>query len=517
MKNGASYVLGAWFSVVECAIISLMSLKLSLCVTLLFFTPAFVDAQSSATSGSSTISPETRDAVRQLIGDSILNGKAYEYDGHLADMIGPRLTGSSNYMRAAEWAEQQFKALGLTNVHTEEWTIPATWEPEGPATGRIVKPVEHQLHIYSLGWSPSTPKDGVAGEVVYVPSLLPEALDAQKAQLAGAIALVDRSSYGEKPTVGRILAGFEHLQSFSATAILTAGIANGGESLTALSFSGRIAPVPEAQIGLEDVLLIKRLLERGPVAVQFHLTNSIRKDAKIPNVIAEIAGREFPNEVVIVGAHLDSWQPGTGAQDNGTGVASVLEAARAIAALNRAPRRTIRFALFGGEEEGLLGSNAYVRQHTADLPKIDAVLVTDTGSSPAKGWYVMGREDEKEAVAALKPLLSGLGADGSTSDAQYIFQTDHAAFDVLGVPSLVLWNDMDKYNTLHHKASDTFDSVVQKDLTQGAAVTAVTAYAIADGRDPFAPHLSPAEVESMLQKSGSIDSYNYLKKNGALP
>jgi hypothetical protein len=350
-----------------------------------------------------------------------------------------------------------------------------------------------------------------------VPSLLPDALDAQKAQIAGAIALVDRSSLGEKPAIDTILAGIEHLNFLSPAAILIAGIANGGESLTALSLSGTIATVPAAQIGLEDVLLIKRLLDRGPVSVQFSFTNRIRKHVKIPNVVAEIPGRELSSEIVMVGAHLDSWQPGTGAQDNGTGVASVLEVARAIKALNRAPRRTIRFVLFGGEEEGLLGSAAYVRRHLADLPKIDAILVTDSGSEPAKGWFLMGREDEKEAVAALKPLLTGLGADGISSDAEYIFQTDHAAFDVLGVPSLVLWNDTEKYSALHHKASDTFDSVVEKDLTQDATVIAVTAYAIADSKEPFAAHLSPAEMQSALQKAGKLDGYNYLKKTGALP
>ncbi len=241
-----------------------------------------------------------------------------------------------------------------------------------------------------------------------------------------------------------------------------------------------IDAVPDAQIGLEDSLLIKRLLQHGPVSMQFSFANKIRSDVQIPNVIAEIPGSELPDQVVIIGAHLDSWQPGTGAQDNGTGAATVLEAARAIKALNRPPRRTIRFILFGGEEEGLLGSHAYVRQHMADLPKIDAVLVTDTGAEPAKGWYLMGREDERPPLASLNPLLAGLGADGISSDTGIIFQTDHAPFDVLGVPSLVLWTGMDKYGTLHHKASDTFDSVVAKDLTQSATVVTVTAYAIAD-------------------------------------
>jgi len=472
---------------------------------------------ASASAGALTIAADTRTAERQLIGDSLLNGQAYEYDRQLADAIGPRLTGSANFQKAVSWAEQQFKALGLSNVHTEEWTIPATWEPEIPARGHIVSPVDHTLHIVSLGWSPSTPPDGVTGKVVYVKELTVAKLDEQKSKLAGAIVLVDHASLGEKPKLDVIFSALEHLRSMGPLAIVTTGIANGAESMTALGFSGAIAPQPEVQVGLEDSLLIKRLLEQGPVSLHFSATNRIRTDVKISNVIAELPGKNRSAGVVLLGAHLDSWQPGTGAQDNGTGVASVIEAARAMKGLNRPPRRTVRFVLFGGEEEGLLGSAAYVRQHAADLDKIDAVLVTDSGSEAAKGWMLMGREDEKGAVEALKPLLSGLGADGITSDATYAFQTDHAPFEFRGVPELVLWTGSDKYDTLHHKASDTFDSVVQKDLAQGAAVIAVTAYTIADSPEPFASHLSPAGVRSMAEKSDNLPTLDYFKKIGALP
>jgi carboxypeptidase Q len=474
---------------------------------------------AAAAPATMTVTPETKAAVSKLIGDAILDGQAYEYDRQLADTIGPRLTGSANYMRAAEWAKQQFTSLGLANVHSEDWTIPATWEPEGPAAGHLTSPVDHQLHIYSLGWSPSTPKQGVKGEIVYIPSILPADIDkqAQKDKFKGAIIMLDKESFGEKPRIDNIFAGIEKLESYAPAALLIPGGPNGTESMTALSFSGEIAPLPEAQVGSEDASLIRRLLEHGPVSIEFSFTNRIRKNVKVPNVIAEIIGSQKPDEVVIVGGHLDSWQPGTGAQDNGTGASSVIEAARAIKALGRPPRRTIRFIVFGGEEEGLLGSTAYVHQHLAELPKIDAVLITDSGSQPAKGWYVMGRDDEKPSVAALKPLLSGLGADESTSDVSFIFQTDHASFDVLGVPSLVLWNDTDKYFTLHHKASDTFDSVIQKDLTQDATVVTVTAYAIADSKEPLAKHLTPDEVQAMLKKAGSLDEYEFLKKENSLP
>jgi carboxypeptidase Q len=493
-----------------------MRTTFTFCAALLI-APAFLAAQSSTSDTGFTVSPETREAAQRLIGDSIMNGKAYEYDEHLADRIGPRLTGSANYMRAADWAVQQFKSLGLSNVHTEEWAMPATWEPDGPVVGNITSPVDHVLHIYALGWSPSTPPDGVTGQVVWVHRMTSDSLDAQKAEIAGKIALVDSESLPAHGGVGELLGDLQRLRSFKPLAILRSGGPRGTESQSALQFAGTLAPTLQVQVGLEDSLLIRRLLETGPVTMHFSMKNTVRENVQIPNVVAEIPGREHPDEVVIIGAHLDSWQPGTGAQDNGTGAASVIESARAIMALNRPPRRTVRFILFGGEEEGLLGSAAYVRQHIAEMPKIDAVLITDTGSEPARGWYVMGREDERSSLAAFKPLLEGLGAAGISSDADAIFSTDHAAFNVLGVPTLVLWNDTDVYGTLHHKASDTFDSVVEKDLTQGVTMVTVTAYAIADAAQPFAAHISSAGVRTMLQKVGAQDSYKYLKDAGDLP
>lgn len=465
----------------------------------------------------SSISPATQEAISHLLGDTMLHGQAYEYDRQLADDIGPRLTGSENYMRAASWAEQQFRAIGLVNVHRELWTIPATWEPEEAATGSITAPIAHTLHIYASGWSCSTPKGGVEGRLVYLSSLTRSALDGQRATLSGAIVLLDAGRFADTPTLDELFSALEQLRSFSPSAILFAGGPNGTETLDAYTFSGRITSIPEAQIGLEDALLIERLLEKGPVTLRFSMKNRSRTNAQIPNIVAEIPGSEYPDEVVLVGAHLDSWQPGTGAQDDGTGVAAVLETARAILALHHPSRRTIRFVLFGGEEQGMLGSTAYVRQHSAELGHIDAVLITDSGSEPAKGWYLLGREDEKPAVDKLKPLLAGLGSDGTTSDTEFVFEADNAAFEVAGVPALFLWTDMTKYMGLHHKASDTFDSVVQKDLTQGTATLAVTAYAIADSETPFAEHLSTDQVEAMLKQAHQLEVYLYMKQVGALP
>jgi len=472
---------------------------------------------SSSAQSPAPVSPETRAAVRQLIGDIMVNGKAYDYDRQLTDTIGPRLTGSDNYVHAVSWATEQFKTLGLSNVHTEPFTIPATWEPEVPATGQIVEPRLQTLHIYSLGWSPSTPDSGVRGSIAYLKHLTVEEIDAEKDKLSGKVVLVDTESLGPEPRFSQILQGINHLKEVHPLALLLVGGPNGAESATALTFDGNLSPYPTAQVGLEDELLIKRLLEKGPVTVQFTYKNRIRRNVEVSNVIAEIPGSEKPNEVVIVAGHLDSWHPATGAQDNGTGASTVIEVARAVKSLNRPPRRTMRFILFGGEEQGLLGSTAYVRHHKDEMSSIDAVIISDTGAQRAKGWYVMGRNDEQNTIADIEPLLTGLGSDQTTSSVEFLFQTDHISFDLLGVPTLVLWNDTDKYFKLHHKASDSFDSVVQADLNQGVATTAVTAYAIADSAQPFAPHDTPAQVEEWLKDARQYDDYEFFKAAGVFP
>jgi len=472
---------------------------------------------SSSAQSPAPVSPETRAAVRQLIGDIMVNGKAYDYDRQLTDTIGPRLTGSDNYVHAVSWATEQFKTLGLSNVHTEPFTIPATWEPEVPATGQIVEPRLQTLHIYSLGWSPSTPDSGVRGSIAYLKHLTVEEIDAEKDKLSGKVVLVDTESLGPEPRFSQILQGINHLKEVHPLALLLVGGPNGAESATALTFDGNLSPYPTAQVGLEDELLIKRLLEKGPVTVQFTYKNRIRRNVEVSNVIAEIPGSEKPNEVVIVAGHLDSWHPATGAQDNGTGASTVIEVARAVKSLNRPPRRTMRFILFGGEEQGLLGSTAYVRHHKDEMSSIDAVIISDTGAQRAKGWYVMGRNDEQKTIADIEPLLTGLGSDQTTSSVEFLFQTDHISFDLLGVPTLVLWNDTDKYFKLHHKASDSFDSVVQADLNQGVATTAVTAYAIADSAQPFAPHDTPAQVEEWLKDARQYDDYEFFKAAGVFP
>jgi Zn-dependent M28 family amino/carboxypeptidase len=226
----------------------------------------------------------------------------------------------------------------------------------------------------------------------------------------------------------------------------------------------------------------------------------------VDNVVAEIPGTDGSGEYVLIGGHLDSWQTGTGAQDNGTGAASVMAVAQAIVASGLKPRRTMRFVLFGGEEEGLVGSLNYARAHAGDAAKCVGVFVSDTGAEQPKGWYTFGRKDENDALAALKPYLAPLGADGTTDEGQYTFETDEAPFLVQGVPSFVLWTATEKYETLHHKPADTFDKVIQRDLNLGATVEALTAYAFANTPVEL-KHYSAAELEEQLKGIKALVEY----------
>ncbi len=458
------------------------------------------------------------DLIR-LGGQMVVAGQAYEYDRHLADDIGGRLTGSENYAKAAEWAEAEFKRMGLEIVHRESWEIPATWEPEGVAEARLIAPHEQQLHLVSEGWSPSTPKGGVRGNVYYLDEVTTDAVKAQADKIKDKIVLVDGESLdaGEKKGFGKLFDALDMLTGVGAKAlVLGIGTTNNAASMVGITnFDGSLGNIVTGNLGAEDTSLLKRLLERGPVEIEFSFTNRIREHVKVDNVVADIPGTEKDGEFVLVGGHLDSWATGTGAQDNGTGAASAMAVAQAVKAAGLRPRRTMRFVLFGGEEEGLIGSQRYAKAHASDAAKCVGVFVTDTGAEPPKGWYVFGRKDEVEALAALKPYLAPLGADGTTDEGRFTFETDEAPFLVQGVPAFVLWTPVDKYFTLHHKPGDTFDKVNQRDLNVGAAVVGLTAYAFADWPGEL-KHFSAAELEDQLKKIDSLDDYKDLQAHGVI-
>ena len=442
-----------------------------------------------------------------LARSSVSSGRSLEYAGELT-ALGPRLTGTEGYQRAAEWSADRFRAMGLTRVTLEPFTIARGWERVS-ARARIVAPIARDLHLASLGWSPSTPGGGVEADVIAL-----ETFSLDRSLRSGSVAarslqgrivlLPEGDPPGDAVTAAntrRALAAA--LQGAGVLAILSPD-SDPDNQLSAREYEigPDVSVLPAAQIGGDDARVIRELAKKGSVRLSLEMINRVTPGATaVNNVLAEIPGRDRPEEWVVVGAHLDSWDFAAGAQDNATGVAMVLEAARAIAAMPQAPHRSIRFALWGGEEEGQLGSTAYANAHAAELDHLVATLNTDAGTGRIIGWTAPGRSD---VVRAARPLmqdfLTELGAATFDVSLRYAFQSDGAPFILAGIPTLDLNADDTKYEEIHHTAADTMTRVDAHQLAVGAAVVAATAYAIADAPGRVAPRLDLRAAEQMQKK-----------------
>src|SRR5262249_16288226 len=332
------------------------------------------------------------------------------------------------------------------------------WERER-ATARIVAPVERTLQIAALGWTPSLAGGEIESEVVSLNELEPEKMAAMPS-LAGRIVLMPPGDAGGNPaTQAARRRGLDAaLRAAGARAILSADL-DPDNSLSARdrTLGATIGALPGAQIGRDDASAIRDLLNRDRLRIAIELRNRVTPGpVVVRTVTGEVGGRERPDEWLIVGAHLDSWDFATGAQDNATGVAMVLDAARAIAALPDRPRRSIRFALWGGEEQGQLGSNAYARAHEAELGQCVASLNSDAGTGRLIGWTAPGRPDVVSAVRPLvAPLVTAIGGIAFDQSMRYAFQSDGAAFIRAGIPTLDLNADDSRYEEIHHKTTDT--------------------------------------------------------------
>ncbi|MGD0793319.1 MAG: M28 family peptidase [Terriglobales bacterium] len=447
--------------------------------------------------------PSEMKPVTDQLAASIYNGPSLATLGELTDGIGGRLTASPAYVRSTEWAAAKFRSYGIENVRLDPFTIPAGWQ-RGTASGAMLAPLSRPLNLASLGWAPSTPAGGVQGTVVIVADVAPDALQSREDELRGKIVFLDTAKImaeGYGKAMPKLEAAWRTFQKAGVLAAIMPdreknNVLNAHDGL----WGAKLLPLPAAQVGMEDAKLIQRELERGPVTIQLTIENKTSGATTVNNVVAEIRGSERPDEWILIGAHLDSWDFGTGAQDNGTGAISVLEIGRALMLLGKAPRRSIRLALWGGEEQGLLGSYAYTQTHKRELDKCVAVLNTDNGAGHPKGWKVEGREDLKKAM---QPWSDGLLKDlnGGDLSLETTYNTDHGPFVLQGIPALDLWVDMSKYGEIHHKSSDTLDKVDVLDFKAGEVIVAVTAYAIAQSETPIAPHIDHAAVGEILKNA----------------
>ena len=407
----------------------------------------------------------------------------------LTDEVGPRMSGTPGDARAVDWALATMKSLGLANVRAERVMV-GHWE-RGDATASLVSPAHQPLHLAALGGSIATPESGIEAEVVAVTSL--QALeDLPIESVRGKIVFFDKpmtrtrdgSGYGKAVDVrgkGAVAAAKK-----GAVAVLLRSVGTGPARLPhtgAMRYVDDVPKIPAAALAIPDAELLRRTVERGPTRVKLTLGCKQLDDAPSANVIGEVPGSEKPDEIVLIGAHLDSWDLGTGALDDGAGVAVVLEAARLLTELPRRPRRTVRVVLFANEESGLRGANEYGKVHHDELPRHVLGLELDLGAGKVYGVeYLAG----PNAAAAFKAIAAPLGSMGIAAP----IPSDHHGADLwplrtAGVPVASLAQDATRYFDFHHTADDTLDKVDAAELDQVVAATSAFTFAAADAATDF--------------------------------
>jgi carboxypeptidase Q len=469
-------------------------------------------------------------AMIERIRDEGLNrSQIGELAGHLTDVIGPRLTGSPGMARANAWTAERLREWGLTNVQVEPWgEFGRGWEQVSYA-GRVLTPFVQPLHAIPLAWTGST-RGAVTGPAVVIGSA--EEAERHRGRLRGAFVLFvppaehqpeweapatripdgmllgtpGTPAQAQTPTPEQI-ARFREMQERMrlrqnlAELLVEEGVAAvlspSGWTYGVIRLGGAPGrrpgtpePLPELMVAHEHYGRIWRNLQRGvPVQLEVDVQNRfVDDDHRAYNTLGDLRGSDLAGEYVMIGAHLDSWHPGTGATDNAAGSVVMMEAMRILQAVGARPRRTIRIALWSGEEQGLLGSQAWVANHRELWPSISAYLNVDNGTGRIRGIW----NQENEAAtpifeAALAPFrdLDVLAVrHGNTGG------TDHLAFDRVGVPGFNFIQDPVEYFTrTHHSHVDTFERLLLDDLRQAAVVVAATAWHLAnrDERMPRKP------------------------------
>jgi carboxypeptidase Q len=491
-------------------------------IVLILFATAFIAALAAQTAQPRTQEQQqtyrkAMEAADQQIADEVeAHSELMKNLEYLTTQIGPRLTGSPQMQQASEWTLKQFQAYGI-NAHLETATIDHAWT-RGPETAAITNPIQKRVGIHAFGWSKATAGD-VTGQVVAIEISEPSDFDRYRGKLKGAIVLVNKPAdlskaeanpenaydavipqqHGVKPAgmswrqradVMRQIA-----EDFPALILIDSGKPDSLFNMTGGHPAYKPSAAPMAFITHEDYDLIWRLLQSGPVTLTANLQNSFsEKPAPVAITVAEIKGSELSDERVIIGGHLDSWDLGQGALDNGTGAMAVLEAARALKTLGWKPKRTITFVLFTGEEEGGIGADTYVKNHAAELAKTDAVLILDTGTGKV---YSIALENLWETGPLMseiyRPLQEVFGLQALST--RYFGASDHVQFLDKGVPAYFCMQVPAHYREAHHSQTDTFDKVIPDQINEGAALLAACAWNVSELPPPL-PHHEAAKAPS---------------------
>ena len=420
----------------------------------------------------------------------------------LTDEIGGRVPGTPAMQRAVDWGVAAFKAAGADSVHTEEFSIQASWA-EGATRMAVVAPEQFVVRAVSIAWAPALAAHSHV-PVVDVAQGTEEDF-ARAGNVAGAILLVHSE---EMHTWNDLFAEYLKAPGIIDRAVKARALAVAFQSTRPHDLlyrhtnaaDGEIDRLPMILMAREDAGRVARLLASGQkLYADLSIPNTIGGPITAANVVAELRGSEKPDEFVILGAHLDSWDLGTGALDNGCNAALVVDALRAIKAAGMRPRRSIRFILFSGEEEGMVGSHAYTITHGAELDKAAGVVVFDSGIGRVTGFSLGGRRDVVNAAATLVAPLKPLDAAALTTDADW--GTDNFDFLLQGVPTFVANQEEGNYLLNYHAMSDTFDKVDLAQLRKHVVAASALTFGIANAPQPPGPRLHHAQIEQTFRET----------------
>ena len=456
----------------------------------------------------------TRPALVKIAGEGLMESHAFEFLTELSDDVGARVTGSPEERKAEEWGAAKMKSIGLENVHTEKYQIWRGWT-RGTAEAELLTPTRHKLHVDAMGWTGSTPAGGVEGDIVAVNLFNIDNEIKNAPRLKGKIVMMVMRGQPRANFTQLFIRFGDYLNAAGQAGVLAviggqAGVKSAGMNLThtgILGFDADFA-LPVVSMTAEDQSQLERYLERGITPrARFNVQNSFTNGpVESANVVGEIRGRENPEQIFVVGGHLDSWDLAQGATDNGSGTAAVLGAADAIVRSGQRPRRTLRFVLFTGEEQGLDGSLAYVKQHKDEMRNHLGNLVLDAGQGAVTGFQMGGRDD---LVNIFQPFARALASIRTISvDDKVESGTDTLPFSIAGLPGINMFQETADYRLTHHSAADAVDAQKPDVLAQNSMLMALAAFWIADRPERFA---SPWPAERTAKMLRAQSEYEELK------
>ncbi len=456
-------------------------------------------AQTPSPSPTPTVfTAQTLSELKQLQQAALKSDYAYRQVAHLSNNIGPRLSGSAQAAKAVEYVAGEMKALGL-EVKLEKVMVPH-WV-RGEETAALVefagqaKGTSQKIVLTALGGSVATPAEGLTAEVVVVRNFDElESLD--QAKVAGKIVLFNYPYDKEMAAQGRSGDAYGNAVAYrgggpvaaakkGAVAVLVRSVGSADYRLPhtgATKYEDGVTKIPAGAVTAEDADLLANLAPQGPVRMHLILTPQILEDVESYNVVADLKGSTNPEEIVVVSGHLDSWDLGTGAIDDGAGVAVSMEVANLVRQLKLKPKRTIRVIAWMNEENGLHGGKTYAADHAAELVKHVAAMETDGGSGHPVGVRFRGKPEIAEFLAPVAKVMDEIGAS-------ILDQVEHTGADIspmeaANVPTFHPIQDGRTYFQYHHTAADTLDKVDPKTLAENAAVNAVVIYALANSETP---------------------------------